>query len=221
MFIIIAGGGKIGYNLLKDRLNKMNEVVIIEKCKRKYQSITEEFGSLAVPGDACDPGVLEKAGINRAEMIIACTGQDQDNLIICQMARKKFRVPNTIALVNNPENESVFHRLGVDIAVNTIEGVLQSLEVQLAHLGNLTVLAKYNGTQLIEARLTADSQASGKTLEQLNIPGDCEVLALVRGGVSLKTEPSTTVKSDDRLLILAPGEFYQSLKAELIGDDSP
>lgn len=219
MFIIIAGGGRIGYHLLKNQMKKMNEVVVIEKNKGRCYCIVEELGSLAVLGDACDPNILEKAGINRAEMIIACTGRDEDNLVICQLARKKFRVPFTIALVNNPANEEVFKKLGVDAVINTINAVLNRIELKISHQGSMTVLTRENGIEFIETKLTPESTSVGKPLGQLGIPPGCAVSGIIRNGELIKPQDEVFMKAGDVIISLSPESLFTSLKKALLGRD--
>src|SRR5688572_6028730 len=105
MYLIVAGGGKVGYYLTKTLVNEGYEVLLIEKDQRKVDIYSERFGGVVIRGDACEAAVLADAGASRANVVIAVTGDDEDNLVICQMAKRKFNVPRTIARVNNPKNE--------------------------------------------------------------------------------------------------------------------
>lgn len=217
MFIIVAGGGRIGYHVSKKQLQKMNEVVILEKRPERCSYLLEVMGSVVVQGDACDPSVLENAGISRAEMIIACTGKDQDNLIICQLARKKFRVPYTIALLNDPANEEVFKKLGVDATINYIGTVLGKIEQKVAHQGAMTVLMREAGFEIIETRLHDDTPASGKNIGQLPLPQSCIVSAVIRGGELLPTSPDTGLLSGDVIITVSKESDFQNLKKAFLG----
>jgi trk system potassium uptake protein TrkA len=219
MFIIIAGGGRVGYHLMKSQINKKNEVVVIEKNREKCQCITEEMGSLVLHGDACDPKILENAGIARAEMIVACTDKDQDNLIICQLARKKFRVPYTIALVNDPPNEEVFRKLGVDAAVGAIHAVLNRIDLKIAQQGVMTVLARESGVEIIETRISADSPAVGKSLGQLDIPDGSIIPAVIRGGRLVSCTPETFIKPEDIVISISPETHFSGLKKVFLGTE--
>src|SRR5579883_1910374 len=125
MYIIIAGGGKVGYYLAKELLADGHEILVIEKDHKSVMQIGGELGEGAVMrGMADEAATMERAGGNRADLVIAVTGDDEDNLVICQMARLRFNVPRTIARVNNPQNEELFHRLGIDITVSSTKLIL-------------------------------------------------------------------------------------------------
>jgi len=127
MFIIIGGGGKVGYYLTQALLEQGHEVVLIEQASRKAAALTEKLGNVVMEGDAADATTLENAGIVRADIVIAVTGHDEDNLVICQMAKRKFKVGRTIARINNPKNERIFERLGIDTTVSTTNLVLNAI----------------------------------------------------------------------------------------------
>ncbi len=132
MFILVAGGGKVGYYLTRELLNHGHEVVLIEQLHRKVEALAEKLGEVVLEGDAADATTLEQAGIVRADLVIAVTGHDEDNLVICQMAKRKFHVPRTIARINNPKNENIFERLGIDKTVSTTKLVLAAIEQGIA-----------------------------------------------------------------------------------------
>ena len=117
MYIIVVGGGKVGYYLAKTLVNEGYELLLIEKNPRKVATYRERFGEVVIEGDGAEMTTLEEAGVNRADVVIAVTGDDEDNLVICQTAKKLFNVPRTIARVNNPKNEEIFRRLGIDVTV--------------------------------------------------------------------------------------------------------
>ena len=108
MYIIMVGGGKVGYYLTKHLLSAGHEVVVIEKNPRKVEMIIDDLGGVAIEGDGSDAGPMSEAGMNRADIVVAATGDDEDNLIVCQVAKKKFNVKRTIARINNPKNEHIF-----------------------------------------------------------------------------------------------------------------
>src|SRR5512143_2560301 len=108
MYIVVAGGGKVGFYLAKALVNEGHEVLVIERDRRKCEVIAEDLGSVVMRGDAAEAATLGEAGVNRADVVVAVTGDDEDNLVICQMAKRKFQVPRTIARINNPKNERIF-----------------------------------------------------------------------------------------------------------------
>ena len=124
MFVIVVGGGKVGYFLARELIQSGHEVAIMERDRARATQITEEIGSIVIPHDGCEGKYLGEAGANRADIVAAVTGDDEDNLVICQMAKHHFDVPRTIARVNNPKNESLFKHLGVDEIVSPTRMIL-------------------------------------------------------------------------------------------------
>ncbi|MEW5721311.1 MAG: TrkA family potassium uptake protein, partial [Chloroflexota bacterium] len=131
MYIIIVGGGKVGYYLAKTLLQDEHEVLIIEKDKRKGDIISTDLGAVILRGDGTDSIVMEEAGMARADLAVAVTGDDEDNLMICQMAKKKFGVKRAIARINNPKNERIFKLLGIDNVVSVTDLILAQIEREI------------------------------------------------------------------------------------------
>src|SRR5713101_5967056 len=124
MYIIIGGGGEVGYYLTKSLLVQGHEVLLLEKGSTRYQALSDELGPAVVRGDACEARTMAEVGASRADVVIAVTGEDEDNLVICQMAKKRFNVARTIARLNNPRHEDLFERLGIDITVSPTKAIL-------------------------------------------------------------------------------------------------
>lgn len=135
MYVIVVGGGKVGYFLTKTLLEKGHEVLLVEKEAKKCGFIREELGSETVvyQGDGCEVRYMQEIGMDRADCVVAVTGDDEDNLVICQMAKRKFNVSRTISRINNPKNEQIFRKLGIDHTVNSTNIIyeLLSKEVEL------------------------------------------------------------------------------------------
>src|SRR3990170_8541375 len=110
MYVIIIGGGKVGYYLSQEVRRDGHEVTVLERDPKRYQLIEGELGDMVTLGDGCEVRTMQEAGMNRADVVVAVTGHDEDNLVICQLAKRKFGVPRTIARVNNPKNEDVLRR---------------------------------------------------------------------------------------------------------------
>src|SRR4051794_37182842 len=117
MYIVVVGGGKVGYHLTRSLLNEGQEVLVIEKNPEKVERMMTELGATAIHGDGAEVATLEEAGVGRADVVAAVTGHDEDNLIIAQVAKKRFSVPRTVARINNPRNEYIFNQLGIDSTV--------------------------------------------------------------------------------------------------------
>jgi trk system potassium uptake protein TrkA len=218
MYIIIAGGGKVGYYLAKELLNEGHEVLIIERDKRKVDQIAEELGSVVLRGDACEATTLAEAGTNRADVVVAVTGDDEDNLVICQMAKKKFNVPRTIARINNPKNQRIFQLLGIDATVNSTDliklQIEQALPAQaLVHLLHL----RQANLEVVEARISDQARVAGRALREVTLPPDSAVLLVLRNGHALVPTPQTVLHPGDEVIALTKVEYEQQLRTLLVG----
>jgi len=128
MYIVVIGGGKVGYHLTKSLLNEGQEVLVIEKDRDKAARITRALGATAIHGDGAEVDTLESAGVERADVVAAVTGHDEDNLIISQVAKRRFDVPRTVARINNPRNEFIFEQLGIDATVSATQVILSVVQ---------------------------------------------------------------------------------------------
>src|SRR3990170_2246920 len=185
VFVLVVGGGKVGYYLAKGLIDSGHEVALMEKDSTRARQITDEIGSIVIPHDGCEGKYLAEAGCNRADVVAAVTGDDEDNLVICQMAKHHFDVPRTIARVNNPKNEVLFRPLGVDELVSPTRMILGSIEqdIPVHELLHLAALGE-GELEIIEAHLQAGSPAIGRSPDQLDMPEGCSLLAVVRGGIA-------------------------------------
>lgn len=201
MYIIIVGGGKVGYYLAKTLLHDEHEVLIIEKDKRKCDIISAELGGIVMRGDGTDSTVMEEAGMTRVELAIAVTGDDEDNLMICQMAKKKFNVKRTISRINNPKNEHIFKLLGIDHTVSVTDLILAQIEREIpAHsLVHLLTLREV-GVSFVEAKVPENSLAIGKPLRSLNVPDDCVIPLVIRNGKGIVPHGETVLLSGDEVV---------------------
>ena len=179
MFVLVVGGGKVGYYLAKELIESGHEVALMEKDRDARGQIADEIGSIVIPHDGCEGKYLGEAGCNRADVVAAVTGDDEDNLVICQMAKHHFDVPRTIARVNNPKNEALFRHLGVDELISPTRMILGSIEqdIPVHELLHLAALGE-GELELIEAHLQAGSPAIGRAPKDLDDPGG---LLAVRG----------------------------------------
>src|SRR5581483_11873201 len=158
MYIIIGGGGDVGYYLTRNLLNHGHEVLLLEKQTARYQTLSDELGQAVFKGDACEARTMEEAGARRADVVIAVTGEDEDNLVICQMAKKRFNVARTIARLNNPKHELIFQKLGIDISVTPTQSILSLTEAELPGTPFVTLMTlKRAGLELMEIRVPAES----------------------------------------------------------------
>jgi len=217
MFVLVVGGGKVGYYLTKELVQSGHEVVLMEKDRNRANQIADEVGSIVVPHDGCEGKYLGEAGANRADIVAAVTGDDEDNLVICQMAKHHFDVPRTIARVNNPKNEELFRHLGVDELISPTRMVLGSIEQdipvhELLHLGAID-----SELEIIEAHLQEGSPAIGRSPAELSIPDGCSLFAVVRDGVATALRPDSVLQAGDKVIAIGRADSEPRLRDELIG----
>ncbi|HEX3428812.1 MAG TPA: TrkA family potassium uptake protein [Candidatus Limnocylindrales bacterium] len=222
MFVLVIGGGKVGYYLTKELIGSGHEVVLMEKDKERANQIADEIGSIVISHDGCEGKYLGEAGANRADIVAAVTGDDEDNLVICQMAKHHFDVPRTIARVNNPKNEALFKHLGVDELISPTRMILGSIEQdipvhELLHLGALGE----GELELIEAHLQLGSPAIGRAPKDLQMPDGCSLFAVIRDGVATALRPDTILAEGDKVIAIGKAECEQLLHEQLIGDAEP
>ncbi len=220
MFVIVVGGGKVGYYLTKELIDSSHEVVLLEKDRARASQIAGEIGSVVISRDGCEGKNLAEAGCNRADIVAAVTGDDEDNLVICQMAKHHFSVPRTIARVNNPKNEELFRHLGVDEIISPTRMILGAVEQDIP-VHELLHLAAFEGgdLELIEANLLGDSPAVGRAPRDLDIPQGCSLFAVIRDGVAMSLRPDTTLQEGDKVIAIGPTECQDILHTQLIGDE--
>ncbi len=219
MYIIVAGGGKVGRYLTETLVNDGYEVLLIERIKAKVEQYTEQLGGVVVQGDACEAQVLADAGAGRADLIIAVTGDDEDNLVICQMAKRKFNTPRVIARVNNPKNERIFKRLGIDVTVSHTDIILKIIEQEIPshslwHLSNL----RNSNLELIDALLGPDSPAVNKTLSSIKLPTESTIVLVVRNGETLIPQGNLVFAPQDEIIAIVAHANEQEIRRILVGE---
>jgi trk system potassium uptake protein TrkA len=220
MFILVVGAGKVGYYLAKELIENGHEVVVMEKDRARADQIADELGSIVVPHDGCEGAYLGEAGCARADIVAAVTGDDEDNLVICQMAKHHFDVPRTIARVNNPKNEDLFRHLGVDELVSPTRTILGTIEqdIPVHELLHLAALGE-GALELIEAHLQPGSPAIGLNARQLELPETCSLVAIIRGGVAMALGPEVPLREGDKVIAIGRSECEVALHHQLIGTE--
>lgn len=213
MYIIIGGGGEIGYYLTKSLLNQGQEVLLLEKGASRYQALNEELGPAVVRGDACEARTMEEVGANRADVIIAVTGDDEDNLVICQMAKKRYKVGRTIARLNNPKNADIFQRLGIDLTVSPTKAILSLIESELPSSRFVPLMTlKSAGLEIIEVRVPAESPVVGKMLRDINLPRTTNLALIIRDKQYIIPTADTTLYANDDVFALVNREGEEELR---------
>ncbi|UCH35150.1 MAG: NAD-binding protein [Armatimonadota bacterium] len=218
MYVIVVGGGKVGYYLTKTLLSEGREVLLIEKDRRHAELLAEELGEVAMAGDGCEVRVMSEAGMGRAEAVVAVTGDDEDNLVICQMAKRHFDVKRTIARVNDPRNEEIFRLLGIDATLASTK-IIYSLieqEVDTGQVVPLTALKRGN-IEIVEADLTAQSPVVNRALKDIHLPGDSVVAVVIRGDQIVLPSGTTRLEEGDCVIALTRPADERALRELMAG----
>ncbi len=219
MYIVVVGGGKVGYYLTKQLLADGHEVAVIEKNKQKVEHIAEDLGGIAVHGDGSDSGPMEEAGMNRADIVVAVTGDDEDNLIVCQMAKKKFGVKRTIARINNPKNEHIFRVLGIDVTVSPVDSLVAQIEREIpAHSLIHLLTLRDVGVTFIEKEVPANSPAIGRPLNVFNLPDNFLIPLIIRRGTAIIPKGATSLQAGDEVVAVTTLEHEDLLDRLFRGD---
>lgn len=214
MYIIIGGGGEVGYYLAKNLLERGHEVLLMEKTAIRAQALSEELDQgVVVRGDACEARTMDEAGARRADAVIAVTGEDEDNLVICQMAKKRFNVARTIARLNNPRHEELFHKLGIDVTISPTRSILSLIESELpgTHFVTLMTLRRA-GLEIVEMSIPPTSSVAGKTLSHINLPRRCTLALIIRGNEPIFPNANTELMVNDDVYALVTRDGEEELR---------
>jgi trk/ktr system potassium uptake protein len=209
MYVLIAGGGKMGANVMRTLLRNGKEATLVEQDRERFERLEEEFEHQAMNGDATELFVLEKAGIKRPpDLVLALTGDDEDNMVIAQLAREKYGVPKVIARVNDPRNQSHFDLLGISPTVCATSSILGLVEHEVPEheLIHLLELRKEN-LEIVEVQIDKGSPCAGRTVEKLRLPEGSRLISVMRDGHAEVAVGSTELRPGDQVLaILQPGK---------------
>jgi len=207
MYIIVVGGGKVGWNLARELMDKGEEVTLIESDRRRYLVIEQELEHAVQYGDATELWVLDRAGVQRADLVIAVTGDDEDNMLVCQVAKEKYLVDRIIARVNNPRNLQHFKLLGIQPAVSATDLILRLIEHEVPRYGLVHLLAlEEERLEIIELEVAADAPAAGRRVQDVSLPDGCLIISVLRAGSGFVPKADTVIQAGDEvLLVLDPG----------------
>ncbi len=213
MYIIIGGGGEVGYYLARNLLNQGHEVLLMEKDISRYKTLGDELGQSIFRGDACEARMLEEAGARRADVVVAVTGEDEDNLVICQVAKERFNVGRTIARLNNPRNEMLFQKLGIDVTVSPTKSILSLVESELPGRRFVMLMTlKRAGLEIVELTVPSISPVIGKKLSQINLPRRCNLALIFRDKEPIFPRGDTELQANDEVYALVTGEGEEELR---------
>jgi trk system potassium uptake protein TrkA len=219
-FVIVVGGGQVGSSVTRKLLELGHEVVIVEQRRDRYLTLDEEFGHRAQVGDGTELSVLENAGIKRhSDIVVAVTGDDEDNLIICQLARELYGVAKVVARVNDPRNQAHFDLLGIAPTVSATKMVMALVQHEMPEheLVQLVQLRREN-LEIVEVEVGDSAAAAGKRVEQLRLPETSRLISVMRDGKAEIAVGSTELRAGDQVLaILQPGG-EDELRTLLVGE---
>ncbi|MCS7001471.1 MAG: TrkA family potassium uptake protein [Dehalococcoidia bacterium] len=219
MYIIVVGGGNVGYHLTRELLSQGHEVLVIEKDAKKVDRINDQLGRCAIRGDGCEASVLEEAGAGRADILIAVTGEDDDNLVSCQVAKFRFNAPRTIARINDPNNDAVFRLLGVDATVSSTKVIMDHIEHEVPQypLVRLMDLTRF-GLELVDVCVPEDGPTVGRRLGEIALPPDTTISLVISPTDGPQVaHPGLRLGPGDELIAVTKSEHEAALRRALTG----
>jgi trk system potassium uptake protein len=219
MNIVIIGGGKVGYYLAKTLLSFHHKVSVIEMKRETCQKLADELNIPVFNGDATKIDILKNAETSKADIVIAVTGQDEENLIACQLAKSNFRVGKTIARVNNPKNTNVFLKLGVDIPVSSTTVITDMIEQEVDYAGMKTLTSvKNNKVVVSEIEIKRNSPVFNKRVMDIKIPKACQLVSVIKNEDVLQPEDHLVLMEGDAVIVVSDSENKKHLRALFVGE---
>ncbi|HXF97448.1 MAG TPA: TrkA family potassium uptake protein [Gaiellaceae bacterium] len=219
MYVLVAGGGKVGANVTRSLLEMGHEVTMIEQRPARFARLEEEFGPVVIRGDATEISVLERAGIARPpELLLAVTGDDEDNLVIAQIGKEGYGVPKAIARVNDPRNQPHFDLLGITQTVCATTSILGLVEHEVPEHGLVRLLSlQREGLEIVEVQIERDSPAAGARAGGLSLPAGSRLVSVFRHGRTELVEPRTVLRPGDQVLAVVATDSAPALRRALLG----
>lgn len=219
MNIVIIGAGRIGFNLAQKLIQDKHAVTVIEKDKARCEGISLSLDAMVINGDGCEPRFLEDAEVGRADVVVAVTADDEDNLIVCQLAKEVFGVRRTVARVNNPKNEHIFTELGVDVPVNATKIIAKIIEEEVSFEDFINLMTFKRGKlALVRVDLSMDSPVINKPVKDIVLPENSVFVTIVRGESIIVPKGDTVLQKGDDVVALTTIENEQALLDLLIGN---
>jgi trk system potassium uptake protein TrkA len=214
MYAIVAGGGKVGFFLARELIDQGHEVLIIENNPERAEFIANELGNVVLRGNADEASTLAEAGAERADVVIAVTGDDPRNLVLLQVAKRRFGARRTVARINDPRNEGLFRMLGIDATVNATQVMLSVLEQEIPPT-NLVPLLRLRNTdvEVVEAVVDPRSPVAGKPLRDLELPPESNIAVVIRDGGAFFPNGSTVLEAGDEVVALTRGIHEPKLRS--------
>ena len=219
MYIVVVGGGEVGYQLSKMLLNDGHEVLILEEDPARCEKLAEELGGVVCRGDGCEAATLDSVGTGRADMFVAVAGRDEVNLVACQVAKHKFNVPRTIARIRNPKNEAIFKILGIDVTVSSTNVILANIEQELPSHPLIPLLKLKSGSlEVVEAKIPPGSKVVGKKIGDFRLPEGSAVLLVIGKDKDphIPTD-ATIIEAEDEVIAITTADNEEVMRAMLMG----
>ena len=219
MYAIVAGGGKVGANITRSLLAMGHAVTLVEQRRDRFEQLEAELGPVVLAGDATEIFVLERAGIARPpDLVVAVTGDDEDNIVIAQIAQDGYQVPKVVARVNDPRNQAHFDLLGVTRTLCATSGLLGLVEHEVPEHGLVKLLElRREGLEVVELQVSPEAPAAGKRVAGLSLPDDVRLVSITRNGVAEVAGLDTVIRPGDQVIaILKPG-LEDRLRQALVG----
>ena len=219
MYAIIAGGGKVGFFLARELIEQGHEVLIIENNPERADFIANELGNVVLRGNADEASTLAEAGAERADVVVAVTGDDEDNLVLLQVAKRRFGTRRTIARINDPRNENLFRMLGIDATMNATQVMLSVLEQEIPQ-ANLVPLLRLRNTdvEVVEAVVDSRSRLTGRPLNSVELPPESTIAVVIRKGAAFFPNGSTILEAGDEVVALTRNAHEPRLRGLFFGD---
>jgi trk system potassium uptake protein TrkA len=217
-YVIIMGGGKVGYYLGRTLLEEGHEIAVVESDPEIYGMVSRQLDCPVILGDGSSYSVLEKAGAKRCNVFVAVTNHDQDNLIGCEVARHEFGVPKTVSRVKNPQNEAIMQQLGVDVTVSSTAIISSLIESELpTHKIRMLLSLRAGQLEIMEYVLDGKSPVVGHQLKDLTMPPQCNIVTILRDGTAVVPRGDTYFQKEDIVLALADLADEPALRKLLLG----
>lgn len=221
MNIIIVGGGKVGYYLTKTLLSYHHKVTVIELKRHICEKIADELNIPVYNGDATKYDMLKQTDTANADIFIAVSGLDEENLIACQLAKNNFRVKKTIARINNPKNMKVFRALGVDIPVSSTTIIADLIEEEVDYAGMKTITNIRNNKVIVsEIEIKKTSPVFNKRVMDIKIPKDCMLVSVIKNEEVLRPSEHLVLLEGDSVIVVSDLENKKFLRDLFVGDNS-
>ena len=220
MYIIVVGGGEVGYHLSKILLTDGHEVLILEQDAARCERLTDELGSIVYRGDGCEASTLDNVGTGRADMLVAVTGDDEDNLVSCQVAKHKYNVPRTIARIRNPQNEFLFKKLGVDVTVSATNIIIEAIEREVpTHPLTELLTLEEKDLVIVDVKINPGATTVGKELKDLDLPRESKMALIIpKDGTAQVPSGNTVLQVGDQVIAVTSEESKEALKTVLGGE---